>query len=530
MNTKQFFEKLKGNATHHLEFYKEGAKHKKSFGQMYADIVRTYGYLRKLGLKRRDRVGIMGENSYEWILLDLACFYGGYVSVAFHNNKFESEIDTIVDKYQLRVLFVNKAPAGGDDNTFTFSQLEHYLKDFEGSDAGPAEENRDLIGRDEIFTIYFTSGTTAFPKAMGMTMKSCANFIETGNKLIEMNARDKVILFLPFSAVLERIYVYASLMVGFDMILVPTENVMKSLKQDKPTVLLGVPYLFENVYRVFWQNVKGSLWKTLVVHAYFLLKKAIPAKVDQKIQAAIFGKIINFWGGKMRLMITGAAPINKKVLKFYNDIGIVLLEAYGLTETGLIGLNTPAQHKLGSVGKPFPNKEVRIEENGQIVVKGDYFFSSGYGYLDADASDRDKFRKDGFFETGDVGFIDKDGFLHITGRLKEMIVLSNGKKVHPHTIEEKINQSHLIRQSVVFGDQKPFLTAVVVKETPGADEDTIRKEIKKLNEGLPDHLKIKDVVVSDQAFSRENRLLTDIMKLNRKEIHKTYERALNELY
>jgi len=522
----QLLKKLKSNNTNALDFYIQGKKQRKPFSELYADVMKAATLLHQKGIGKNDRVGVLGNNTYEWILIDLACISLGAVSVAFHNNKFENELTVVKEKYDLRWLFLDdiyKEENYPEDITTLFSELGESVEKLEHY-----EEFFCPLDQKDMFTIYFTSGTTSFPKAMGMSLASCGDFISNGSQLVEFEDSDKVILFLPFSAILERIYIYTAILVGFDIVMVATENVMKSLRMDKPTIMLGIPYLFENIHKVFEDTLRESVVTRIVVNSFFKLRPVLPKSLDLFLQKKLFKKVHQFWGGKMRLMLTGAAPIRKETLQFYQNIGLTLLEAYGLSETGLIGLNTPKHNKIGSVGKAFPNKDVVIDDQGQICVKGDYLFSSGFKYLDASEDDLVKFRDDGFFETGDTGYFDDEGFLFINGRIKEMIVLSNGKKTHPHTIEEKLNASPQIKQSMVFGENKPYLTALIV--TDCTDHSEIEEEIKRINKQLPNALYIKDFHITNVEFKKENGQLTEIMKLNRRKILETYKLELEELY
>lgn len=527
MELKLILNRLKEFENCTLVYYEGGERLIKTYGEIYIDVRKLLSHMIESGLQPEDRIGILAQNCYEWIVIDLACLIGGYITVPFHSTTYEAELENIVERYDLKVIFADKE--GMKKLAVQIPVIDmSTLKETIQNQSNIIEYSASLEGEDK-FSVVFTSGTTSIPKAIELKVKTFDDFLMNVHRMFQFSKEDKIILFLPLSHFGQRSYVYSAILSGFHMILCQPQNVIKSLRVDKPTILVAVPYFFENIYKSFYENICSSKFKYICYKVSTMFCNLFSESTSKKMKRSIFKEFYTFLGGKMRLMVTGSAPISFNTLKFFQDMGITLYEGYGTNETGLIALNCLEYARLGSVGKIFPNKQVMLDEDGQIRVKSEFCWAERY--LEASEKENSEvFASDGYINTGDIGYFDKDGFLYIKGRIKENIVLSNGKKVFPNLIEDELNKSQFIKQSAVFGNKQPYLVAVIVRSSSDVQEKAILKEIKKVNSTLPEYAKVREYIVTDVAFQVDNDMLTSSLKLQRSKIYSYYEKQLLDLY
>lgn len=533
---KELLTKLKENPVNSFEYHDKKKKFKKTYPEIHGDVINTLYFLRQFRLKRNERIGVLGGNLYEWVLLDIASIMAGYVLVAFPESAFgtgEVPLENIPARYNLKLLFLgedHREKFKHKDDRRVFS-LNAFTREFSSlPKPSSAELNLEPFEQDDIFTIIFTSGTTGFPKGLEMKTKGAEDFIDNLSDRFTPYSQDKIIVFLPLYIATSRLFIYGAILLGYNIVMTSPDNFIKVLRTAKPTILQGVPNLFKGVYDSFYQNIRASVFKYLIFKLFLLLKKIVSRRIKEKLQHILFKEFKNFWGGKMRIMVTGAAPISEKVLKFYNEIvGVPLYEAYGTNETGTIATNFPGSFRIGSVGKPFANKEVLIDEDGLIFIKGDYCWASRY--LDEPPEvNRQIFRTDGYIATGDIGCFDADGYLYLKGRSKDVMILDNGEKIHPTFIENKLNNSFLIKQSIAFGDKRPFIVCILVKGDDDVPDRQLQEEIDKINRTLPESFQIKNFFAAQEPFTISNKLLNPNMKLNRSLIFQKYQKEIKNLY
>jgi len=216
-------------------------------------------------------------------------------------------------------------------------------------------------------------------------------------------------------------------------------------------------------------------------------------------------------------------------LKIYEQAGLRIYEAYGINEVGLVSLNNEHDYRRGSVGKPYPSKEILISKEHEILIKSEYNWGTHY-INDVRNAAAQTFTKDGYVATGDIGYLDEDGFLYIQGRLKEVLVLSNGDKIHPGVIEEDLKQTRLVKQAVAIGNQRPFIVCVIVLEDPKLPIGKIKDAIHEINKGYANSFKIKDFIIANSPFTVENGLMNSTLKINRNAVYKKYEVKIENLY
>jgi long-chain acyl-CoA synthetase len=516
MDLNQLADKLKASQANSLAYYEKGKKCTKSFQQVYADVKRATAYCWELGLRPGHRVGLVGKNSYEWIVLDLACVIRGIITVPLDPGARHSSAE-LVEEFELSFLFTSQKDLLG-----TAPQVRPLGEVVAGPE--PDGELKQVQHPGEgVFTLICTSGTSGKAKAIEVKKKSFDHLVQHTQDMYQFNDRDRFLVFLPLHIYLERCYVYAAILYGFSVIVTPVELVFHAIRNDRPTVIVGIPYFFESVQRVFLEKI-GEKWH---YRAFYGLYRRLRKAGLGFLFGGRFVPFIKAWGGGIRYLLTGAAPIKKSVLEFYRDMGIILYEGYGMSEIGgMITLNSPGAYKLGSVGKPFPHKKITFDAAGQIHVQSDYHANATY-YKGSREQNEATYHPGGVVATGDLGYLDKDGFLFINGRSKDLIILSTGKKVHPHAVEEKIENSGLCRNSLVYGNDKPYLVALLNGKGPAAD---VRQALEKLNAGVPEEEKVRCYHLIDEPFTPENGLLTASMKVNRNGIIRKYQQELEALY
>jgi long-chain acyl-CoA synthetase len=433
---------------------------------------------------------------------------------------------------------------------------------------GKADEFEKLVAQakpQEEASIIYTSGTTGIPKGVVLTHDNFLSNVMTCVPLVDITCRDTVLSFLPLSHVLERMVMFCYTYVGATIAFAESvEAVAQNLLEIKPHIMVSVPRVFEKIYaKVMDQVLAGSglkrkifFWALKVGKDWSrrrLDKEPIPAFLERKRKLAhklVFSKIIAKTGGRIRFFLSGGAPLSKDIAEFFHAMGLIILEGYGLTETSpVISLNTFEDMRFGAVGKPIPGVEARIAQDGEIMTRGPHVMK---GYYKMPAATREVMIKGGWFKTGDIGHIDKDGFLVVTDRKKDLIITSGGKNIAPQPIENILKTIPFISSAVVVGDRKKFVSALIVPnfeklETwakkngiPFAsraelvqDERVVsflRAEVDKSTPGLASYERIKQVALLDREFEIEADEITPTLKIKRNNIERKYKDLIASLY
>lgn len=503
-----------------IEYYHNRKKHRKQFKEVYRDMLNVLVFLEKKNVKKGERVGIIGKNSYEWVLLDLACLAAGMIVVPFDTH-LELSNDEIIKEYQLSALFTNLAERYSDNKIiYRFDEITQKIVGSENYKLVPVKYHPE-----DIIAVKFTSGTTRNPKSLETKKKSIDDCITNIQAIFNHNENDKIMLFMPLYLLQQRFFIYSSILFDYKLLVVPFELVFMSMKADQPTVIMGVPHFFENLQKVFLQTlVNKNIFSRLCYKSYVSAKKILQFLIKKP-----YKPFLEMLGGKIRYLWTGSAPMGMDTLLFFRDMGVSLYQGYGTAETGIISKNCPSDDKMGSVGKPFSTRFIKFDENGQILVKSKYEINTRY----YKASARDNalvFRDDGYVATGDIGYLDEDGFLYITGRIKDMVVFNNGRKVFPTPIEKKFQNSRLIKNCVVYGDNKPYLVALIVPESESPDETLIKYEVESINSKLSPEEKIYNYFIYRKPFTIKNGMLNSQGKIRRQFIIEKFKKELNALY
>lgn len=525
---KDIMQKLKDNEVNTIEYVENKKKCKKTYREMYYDTMNVFKHLEEIGIKKGQKIGLLCKTRYEFIVLDLACLYGGYIFVPLHYEIFKNKVERAKNIFDLSFLVVDEEINVQDDYIISITEIRESFNNI------PIKELNNLntecaFDYNDDYTIILTSGSTGEPKGMYVKLKSPDHFIKTCISKFNFKRDDKVIIFLPLTQFSSRGYYYSAILLEVNICLSIPTTLMFDLQYYSPTVLQGVPYFFESLYETFYSRIKSDEQINIIYNNFLNNKDHMPDDLLRETQRKLFKDIHDFWGGRMKYLITGSAPIRKEVLEFFNNIGITLYEVYGLVETGLITMNYPGCQKIGSVGKVLDDVKIIFDKDNNIYIKNKYAWARGYINTD-EITNKEMFREDGTLATGDIGHMDKDGFLYLDGRSKDIIVLSNGKKVSPVPLESEINNISSVKQSVVYGDNHQYLVAIIVKNYEKTSNEEIREELDRLNTSLNKDAKVLDFIIAKEPFSRENDLITPNMKLNREKIIETYKAELENLY
>jgi long-chain acyl-CoA synthetase len=501
----------------YLEFYEGTGLTKKSLQEIYADVCAAAAELARRGLVPGARVGIYGVTSYAWVIVDLACLARGLITVPL-DPEASWDRERLAEMYALDLVVTDHLDGTGPSRPFvSFESLC-------GAPRAGTEMEQARFDDDAAFTVIFTSGTSGEPKAIEVRKRCFDDQFSHALRLFRLTAGDKMLVFLPMHIYLERCYVYLAILHGFSIVVVSPRFVLKALKQSGFTFTVGVPNFFYSLQDLFLLSVKHSAWLRLRLRARLTLHRlGFTLKTP-------FGPFNRLLGGRARLLLTGSAPCRLPTLQFYQAMGIPLYEGYGMSEiAGMLALNYPGHTKLGTVGKVFPNVEVKLDARNQILVRGANVANTGYWRASA-TDNAATFLPDGWVATGDVGHFDDEGYLTIDGRIKDVVVLSNGHKVQPASIEAEIERIQSVDRSVVLGDERPYLIALVSLKIPGVGKEAIDDGISRINQARSEGERIKRHRILDEHFTVENGLLNRAFKLDRARIKHMYAALIDELY
>ena len=530
----------------------KGIEYKNTTYKKMLDEINALGSaLYKLGLKGK-RVAICGRNRYEWAISHLSCLLGGMVSVPLDKELQVEELeDSLVRSKAEAIVFdekyeekINTIKENGKTNVKVYICMSK-LKDFinipdlieEGTEIIKSG-NKDYIDCEidshAMSILLFTSGTTSKSKAVMLAQYGIAVNVYNMQLVEDIRDTDVNIAFLPFHHIFGSTCMIVMLACGVKTVFTDgLRYIQQNLKEYKVSVFVGVPLLVDKMYENIEKEIAKQNKTKLIEFAKGLSNCLLKLHID--IRRKLFKQVIDGLGGEMRFVISGGAPLDKRTEKGFNDLGIKMVQGYGLTETSpVIAAENFKQVKYGSVGVPLKDVQVEIVNKddkgiGEIRVKGPNVM---LGYYENEEATKEVL-KDGWFYTGDLGYIDKKGFLFITGRQKDMIVLKNGKKVFPEELETLVNRIYEVEECFVFGmpeeDDKSKIKVAIkvvynkdkVKEKYGdISEDDLYKniwnQIKDVNKTLPPYKYIKHMILTDKPLIK-----TTTQKIKRKEEIKT---------
>ena len=561
---------------------KYDGKWEKISTQQFVDLGDKFSRgLLKSGITKGDKIGLVSTNNRtEWCIADLGISQIGAISVPVYPTISEEDYVYIFNNAELKYCFVSdkdlyekllrvKEQVPSLVGIFTFDEVEGAANWSEILSLGEDKSNqyevedlRDLVNEDDIATIIYTSGTTGRPKGVMLSHKNIISNVFAVDSRIPKKKIDykeiKTLSFLPICHVFERLVYLYYLYSGFSIYFAESiDKIGDNMKEVKPHYMSVVPRLLEKVYdKIYNKGISaGGLKKMIFLWALGTIKDyelGTPKNFKQRLaDRLVFSKWREGLGGNIITLISGSAALSKNLNKKFQAAGIPIIEGYGLTETSpVIAVNSFEKMKIGSVGQPLENLDVKIDKDGEILVKGPSVMK---GYYKNPEQTKEAFSEDGYFKTGDIGYIDDEGFLIITDRKKEMFKTSGGKYIAPQVIENMAKSSRFIEQIMVVGDGEKMPCALVqpdftfvkrwaeihkinigtkpeemVKSTEL--KQRIEKEIAKLNEKLGNWEQIKKIELTPDVWSVGNGMLTPTMKLRRKIIKEKYIDLYNKLY
>ena len=542
--------------------------------------------LRELGVSRGDRVVLLSENRVEWPFTDLAVLGLGAITVPIYPSLTAAQIRYMVDDSEPRVAVVStqeqldKVRAATRERPIPIVHMDP-LPAFPGGHAMAAlvergrairerepqafRESAGSVRPDDVATIIYTSGTTGEPKGAMLTHRNIAFDVGACLQFVDLGPGDLCLSFLPLCHVFERMAgLYAHLACGASIAYAESmDTVAANAAEVRPTILCGVPRFYEKVYARVMDNArKERPLRRAIFHwgleaglrkarAHFERRSlppfaALAAMIGDRLVGARIRERI---GGRVRLCISGGAPLPPKVLEFFFAIGVRVLEGYGLTETSpVITLNPPGREKSGSVGPPIPGVEVRIDGNGEILTRGPNVM---LGYYRNEPATREALR-DGWFHTGDIGHLDADGYLVITDRLKDLLVTAGGKKVAPQPLEARLKTSKWVSEAVLLGDQRPYVVALIVPNFANLDAEARERGwphksvdelianpavhalyqslIDQINSELARFEQVKKFALMDHELTQDSGELTPTLKVKRRVVMERYASLIEGLY
>ena len=542
----------------------------------------------ELGVKPKDRVALLSENRPEWMISDIAILSSRAINVPIYPTLPAVQIEHLLNNAGVKIIIlsnkeqlnklkeiVHRVPSLEGivvidlDEPETETLINYHTLSAKGAKAwqqGPLkyQKIRKQVQAEDVATIIYTSGTTGAPKGVMLSHSNIVANILDLCEVLYFDRRDVVLSFLPLSHIFERTADYLMFFRGVSLAYAESiDKVPVNMLEVRPTVVACVPRFFEKLHnRIMESRQQSSGLKTLISewafgvgHRYmeYIVRGASPSAFlsFQKYLASklVFSKLRNRLGGRLRFFISGGAPLNKSLAEFFLSIEILILEGYGLTETSpVITVNRPNAFKLGTVGLPLDSVEVKLTDDGEILTRGP---SVMVGYYKKE-TETQQVLKDGWFHTGDIGHLDKDGFLKITDRKKDLIVTAGGKKISPQRIEGLLKANPIFLNAVVVGEGRPFVSALMVPqpelvlqyaEKKGIEfrsylqllqssevKGFLLNEVQQTTTDLASFEKVKKIILLEKDFSIESEELTPTLKVRRGVIEERFRRQLQALY
>jgi long-chain acyl-CoA synthetase len=511
-----------------------------------------------LGIEPGDRVAILSDTKADWTLADFGAMCAAAVVVPVYHTASADEVRHVLSDSGARLIFcedgdqLEKVREVWDD-----TDLEHAVL-FEGEaeqaitlaelrrkgedvDEEEVERRLEDVSADDLFTIIYTSGTTGAPKGCELTHANYRTDMDALEETVGLGDETVVFVFLPLAHALTRITQMLTIDVGGTLAFWrgDKDKLIDDLQAVKPTHFPAVPRIFEKIYAQAKSRAGGGVKEKLLEKAIDVglkvrehersgeepgpVLKAEYALADREI----LSNVRELFGGRVELALTGAAPVAKEMLEFFYACGVLILEGYGATETSaVVTVNRIDDFRFGTVGKALPGIEIKTSDEGEVWVKGPQVFR---GYRNREEDTRESLDEDGWFHTGDLGELDDDGFLRITGRMKEIIVTSSGKNITPSNIENKLSDHPKIEHAVVFGDDREYLVALIVADGE-IEEDEAQKAIDEANREFAKIEQIKKFAIADRPLSQEEGELTPTMKVKREKVYEHFCEQIDGLY
>ncbi|MEI7484156.1 MAG: long-chain fatty acid--CoA ligase [Ignavibacteriota bacterium] len=541
-------------------------------------------YLQGLGLRKNSNLAIISENRVEWVITDLACIFSENRTVPIYPSLSSESIKYILNDCQAEIVFVStglqldkilsiKKDCPDLKYIISFNSVERanekeHIISFQNifCEKKSLTKNElleklavisDNVKEDDLLTIIYTSGTTGIPKGVMLTHKNIYSNLETFPDVLHVSEKEVFLSYLPYSHIFERTAgYYLPFFAGSKVYYAQSiDTIALQMTEVKPTIVITVPRLLDKIYNKLMKTAvdmdegyrkKIFNWGISVARSHWDKKNTVKWKLADKL---VFTKIREKTGGKLNLFCSGGGALNRTIGEFFEGIGIVTLEGYGLTETSpVVSVNRISKNKYGTVGPPMRGVQVKIAEDGEILVKGDIVMK---GYFNQPGETADAII-DGWFHTGDIGEFDSDGFLKITDRKKSLFKSSGGKYVAPTHIEEIVSNLPYVDQILVVGNERMYVTALIV---PDVNElktlakkinvsiefesdlftnpiilKTIEKDVNDVQKNLASYEKIRKFSLLQTPFTIESGELTPTLKVKRKYVEEKYKHLIDNMY
>ncbi|MFD0775029.1 AMP-dependent synthetase/ligase [Streptomonospora algeriensis] len=543
------------------------------------DVAAAAKALIAAGVEHGDRVGLMSRTRYEWTVIDYAIWSVGGVTVPIYESSSEEQISWILSDSGSRAVFVEsdehadrveavRADLPGLENVWQiegaafagFQQLGAEVSD------SAVQERRRAGTADELATLIYTSGTTGRPKGCELTHRNLLFTILNAvngplHEVFSFEGRS-TLLFLPLAHSFARIIQVGCVESRTVMGHFPSTGpeVIDALGTFRPTFLLAMPRVFEKVYNKAEQKAvsegRGRIFRaaaeTAVAYSRALDTGHLPLSLRLRhalFERLVYGKILAAVGGRARYSVSGGSALGDRLGHFFRGVGLTIIEGYGLTETSApTSVNSPNKNKIGTVGPPLPGVSHRIAEDGEILVKGDHVMR---GYWKNEKATEEAFDEDGWYRTGDVGRLDEDGYLSITGRKKEILVTAGGKNVAPGVLEDRLRSHAIVSQCMVVGDNRNFISALVTidpeafefwkqqhgktGDIPDMVEDpdlvaTVQEAVDDANKAVSRAESVRKFTILPVDFSEEGGQMTPSLKIKRHVVAKQFSDEIERLY
>ena len=552
-----------------------------TFQEFEHEIRRVACGLIASGIKPGDKIAIMAHTSYEWALFDLAIQFAGACAIPIYETSSTEQAEWIISDAEVKAAFVEDATMRAVIDPI-FNKIDHFEQIWTISDG--AQDKLSVLGEsidnhvldelientkaDDLWTIIYTSGTTGRPKGVELTHRNVLHVVMNGvtneNLVVLLSGKNaRTLLFLPMAHVFARfifvVALYGRNIVGFSPNI---RNLVSDMSTFKPTLVLAVPRVFEKIYNA--ADAKAGRGMKLAMFRRFA-KIAIkysealdtPEGPSAKLKAmhkigdaVIYAKLREITGGHLVGAVSGGAPLGERLGHFFRGVGIPVYEGYGLTETSApTCVNQPTRMRIGSVGPAYPACYVKVAADGEVLVKGDHIFRRYHNNPEQTAK---AFTEDGWFRTGDIGRIDEDGYVFITGRKKELIVTAGGKNVAPAPLEDALRGHPIISQVVVIGDKKRFISALITLDADALPQwlanhqlepmtvsqavndpqviAAIDRAVKRTNESVSRAESIRKFKILPGDFTVQNGYLTPSLKVRRNEVVRDFADEIAEIY
>jgi long-chain acyl-CoA synthetase len=536
--------------------------------------------LRALGIGKGDVVALNSETRLEFYLADLGILTNGSISAALYPSYPPRDLIQTIQNAGARTVFVEDpkilktlrdAPVdrwilltGEAEGALSLAELRALGRSAMQRDPGLLDRIRSEVGPGDTAVLYLTSGATGEPKMALVTHGAIVANIQMGPAVLPIGPQDSTVAFLPSAHIAQRVVIeFLPMLSGTPVTF--SESLLKlpnEIRKVRPTVLLAPPRMWERIYSTICTELRkrpapiqkafyAALALGIAAGKYRRAGRPVPAHIRVPLAVVdriFFRKVRGRFGGRLKVPASGAAPLSKDLAEFYEAIGMPLIEGYGLTEGGVASLNPLDRPMPGSIGKPLAGVDMRLSEDGEILIKSPCLFS---GYLN-DPDTTAEVLRDGWLHTGDIGQIDSEGYVYITGRKKELIVSSTGKKIYPARVEALFKTEPLVSQVLLIGDRLPYLTALFtinpqVAQTLKGMEDwhgrpvseqvqappvlaEIQKAVVRVNRQLAPFEQVRKHRVLGRDFSIERGELTATMKVRRSRALENFREDIEELY